>query len=114
MDGTIIKESLADDRVLDEIEIRGVEIWKAENHTADQPAYWTAIFFHADSQRFPDELANALKNGWYVDLSDCGDKVLVFRHKIIRYPAGDAAGRLRAAAYCREIGVPESQIDWKD
>ena len=114
MDGTLIKESLADERILDLLEIRGAEIWKAENHTADQPKYWTATFFHAESEGFIVELSRSLKDSWYVDLSDRAHKVLVFRNKVIRYLPGDAAGKRRAEEYCRSIGVPESQIDWND
>jgi len=114
MKGTIIKESLAEEAILDLVAIEGAEIWKAENHTADQPSYWTAIFFSTEADGFINKLSYALKEGWYVDLSDGAEKVLVFKNRVIRYPLGDAAGKQRAAAYCRKIGVPESQIDWKE
>jgi len=114
MKGTIIKESLADENIIDFVTIEGAEIWKAENHTESQPLYWTAIFFSTDEDGFINGLSRAIKEGWYVDLSDGTEKVLVFQNKIIRYPLGDAAGKQLAADYCRTIGVPESQIDWND
>lgn len=39
--GLIIKESIQDEKILDEIEIVKVEIWKTNN----TPKYWTAISF---------------------------------------------------------------------
>lgn len=112
--GTLIKESLSDDKILDFVEIDKVELWKAENHTASQPKYWTAILFHANSEEFLDVLPNYLADGWYVDLSNHEEKIIVFKNKVVKYQIGEAAGKQEAIDYCRKIGVPESQIDWPE
>ena len=112
--GTLIKESLSDETVLDLITIKKAEIWKAENHTVNQPKYWTAIFFVSDSEKFIDELSESLKDEWYVDLNTNQEKIIVFKNKVIRYDFGDSMGKQQAIDYCRNIGIPESQIDWSE
>ena len=112
--GTLIKESLTDDRVLDLLEIKEVQIWKATNHTPNQPAYWTAIAFSAGPECFLAELADSLRPEWYVDLSSSREKIVVLPHRVIRYPIGDAEGRKSAVEACRLAGIPETQIDWKE
>jgi hypothetical protein len=42
--GVIIKETLTDELVLDNIEIEKVELWK----TNETPKYWTVVFFKSD------------------------------------------------------------------
>lgn len=110
--GTIIKESLLDELILDLIVIEKVEIWKGENHAVNQPKYWTAISFNVNSEEFTNELSKALKEGWYVDLGNNVEKFIVFKNKVIKYKLGDLTGKQQAIDYCREIGIPESQIDW--
>lgn len=114
LQGTILKESLSDEQVLDHVEIVHVEVWRVDHHTPFQPKYWTAISFETQSLLFLDQLARGLKEKWYVDLNDGEYKILVFKDKIIRYPFGDTQGKKQAVEYCREIGIPESQIDWPD
>jgi hypothetical protein len=110
--GIIIKESLLDELILDLIVIEKVEIWKAENRVVNQPKYWTAITFNANSEEFTNELSKALKEEWYVDLGNNIEKIIVFKNKVIKYKLGDLNGKQQAIDYCRKIGVPESQIDW--
>lgn len=112
LEGTIIKESLSDDFILDKLSIKGVEIWKADNHTPLQPKYWTAIFFETKEADFIDILSDVLKEGWYVDLRNGEKEILVFKHKVIEYNVNDVNGKKTAMEYCRHIGIPESQIDW--
>jgi hypothetical protein len=52
--------------------------------------------------------------GWYCDLHTSTDTVVVFPGRVFRYPAGDGDGRRAAADHAREIGTPESQIDWPE
>ena len=54
--GLIIKESIQDEKILDEIEIVKVEIWKTNN----TPKYWTAISFTSSCEEFPEHLSKAL------------------------------------------------------
>lgn len=114
LQGTIIKESLSDELILDLVEMVHVEMWRVENRADFQPMYWTAISFETESSQFLDRLSKGLKEKWYVDLNDGEYKIIVFKDRIFRYAFGDADGRGEAAAYCREIGIPDSQIDWPE
>lgn len=56
-EGILIKESLADDRVIDLLRVHKVELWDA----GGTPKYWTALFFSSDSGDFPRLIAKALR-----------------------------------------------------
>ena len=110
--GIILKESLLDELILDLIVIEKVEVWKVENHATNQPKYWTAISFNVNSEEFANELSKAIKEGWYVDLGNDVEKIIVFKNKVIKYKLGDLSAKQEAIDHCRKIGVPKSQIDW--
>lgn len=112
--GTIIKESISDENILANMNIENVEIWKAVNHDADQPLFWTAIQFSASDENFPDMLSKALLPRWYVDMNDEATKIIVFKNRVFSYEPGDVQGKQTIIEYCQEVGVPESQIDWPE
>ncbi len=114
MKGIIIKESLSNELVLDLVAVDRTELWKAEAHTADQPKYWTALFFRSNSAEFPVKLSQSLKEHWYVDMNTESEKLIVLKDTVLHYRPHDVAGRLRAMEECRKHGVPESQLDWAD
>lgn len=108
--GVIIKESLRDEAALDLVDIERTELWRTES----TPRYWTAVWFTSRDPRFPDKLSEALTGRWYVDMRLGSVKLLAFAGKVLRYRVGDAEGRRRVEAYCRELGIPEDQLDWAD
>lgn len=112
--GTLIKESISNESILDMVVIENVEIWIAENRSANQPKYWTAIFFRVNDDAFINKLADVLYKGWYVDLGDNEHKIVVLKNKVIKYKVGDAKGKAGAIKYCKKARIPESQIDWND
>lgn len=113
MRGLLIKESLSDETVLDLLEIEKVEIWKSENHSINQPKYWTAISFCSNEKEFISKLAMSIKNKeWYVDINSEEEKIIVFKDNVIRYNIGDKDEKQKAMDCCRKNGIPESQIDW--
>lgn len=113
--GLLIKESLSDETVLDLIKIENVEIWKSENHSINQPKYWTAISFSTNEKDFISRLSKSIKNKeWYVDLSNDNEKIIVFKDNVIQYRIGDITGKQNAIEFCKKIGIKEAQIDWND
>ena len=48
--GLLFKESLADERILDLVEIKEVALWVTDHN----PKYWTAISFVSDDACFPE------------------------------------------------------------
>ena len=86
----IIKESLINEQILDEIEILNVEIWKTDN----VPKYWTAISFISHSENFPEHLSKAIgtfsESGmvWYVDIRDDVYKYIVLKDIVLKFILG--------------------------
>ncbi|HTJ72507.1 MAG TPA: hypothetical protein VL551_33515 [Actinospica sp.] len=83
-----------------------------------QPPVWTLLEFEADeaqAEALAGHLAAALDatGAWYVDFRSADESFVVFAGKVVRYDRGDADGRRRAEHYARSIGVPDSQLDWR-
>ena len=112
--GLIIKESLSDERILDYVTIKHVEIWATEN----VPKYWTAISFESEDELFPEKLAKALSDNydmvWYVDMSYNGKKYIVLKDHVLTYTIGNEEEKRTVMEACRQLGVAEEQLDWAE
>lgn len=114
--GIIIKESLKDENILDEVKVNKVELWK----TSGVPKYWTAVYFSADNIRFPEELSASLKSdldnevNWFVDMKKDNIKYIVFHHKILKYEIGNEEEKGKVCDECRNLGIPDEQIQWEE
>jgi hypothetical protein len=94
------------------------EVSRSEPVPDREPAIWSVLEFEADDS-VADALASSLAGvlgepGWYANYSSASETFVVFRGKIFRYPRGEPEGRERAAAYGRERGVPEAELDWTE
>lgn len=112
--GTIIKESLKDENIINYLHIEGVEIWKAQHRAPWQPQWWTAIYITAYDENFPEKLAGALLEKWYADLTAGDEKIIVLNSKVFRYTKGDNSERKKVSYYCKAAGVPDSQLGWSE
>jgi hypothetical protein len=118
LEGTLIAESLRPGTTLDgpALTVRKIVRHAPSGITEDQPAIWTNIDFEiADSEA--DALASALaaalgERGWYANFQSATEAFVVFAGQVFRYPRGDTAGRARAQAHGRLLGIPEPQLDW--
>ena len=112
--GLIIKESLKDEKILDYVKIKSVEIWQTDNI----PKYWTAITFESNDPEFPERLSKALSVGsditWYVDMSVDGIKYIVLKDNVLRYTIGNEEEKATVIKKCMELGVDEAQLDWTE
>ena len=114
--GLIIKESLINEQILDEIEILNVEIWKTDN----VPKYWTAISFISHSENFPEHLSKAIGTSsesgmvWYVDIRDDVYKYIVFKDIVLKYHIGNAEEKKKICERCIELGIKREQLDWSE
>jgi hypothetical protein len=79
---------------------------------------FTVLEFEADDA-VADELAETLAGlliegpNWYADFRAGAEHVVVFPGRIFRYAVGDQDGRAAAVEYGRQLGIPESQLDWR-
>ena len=112
--GLIIKESIQDEKILDEIEIVKVEIWKTNN----TPKYWTAISFTSSCEKFPEHLSKALSRSsvsgmvWYVDIQDAVYKYIVLKDVVLKYHLENKEEKKSVCKKCMELGVEKEQLDW--
>lgn len=115
-EGILIKESLADDRVIDLLRVHKIELWDA----GGTPKYWTALFFTSDSGDFPRLIAKALRDDsdkggrWFVDFKTDHEKYIVFRERILKYRIGNQAEKERVCDACRELGISDEQMHWAE
>ena len=54
--GTLIKESVTDDSIIDLINVHKIELW----NTGGNPKYWTVLFFTSDKKDFPEQIAKVI------------------------------------------------------
>lgn len=118
MKGLILKESLANTRVLDLLQVTSIESWQVANATPNQPTVWTAISFETDtcqSDVIANELSQALKaHGWYINASTETHVFVIFPNKVFKYFKGDTIARGEAIRYALSIGIPKDQLDWDE
>lgn len=116
--GLLLKESLADETILDRLSVTKVETWELGDRGAPGPPVWTAMSFEGDEEN-ADETARMISDAmhesfWYANIHCRVDEIVIFAGKIFRYVRGDAEARKAPEDYARSIGVPEHQLDWED
>ena len=109
-EGVIIKETLADELLLDYLVIDSVEIWK----TSTAIKYWTMVFFRSEADDLPQRLANTIIDGWFADMKMNNTKFIIFKDKILQYIIGNTVEKEEVLKYMRSIGIPESQFNWSE
>lgn len=112
--GLLIKESLSDERILDFVEIKNVDIWITDN----SPKYWTAVSFDSHCKEFPEKLSKALKEDsqiqWYVDFKTDNTKYIVLKDLVLKYEIGNHMEKESVLKKCIELGIPMEQLDWSE
>ena len=115
-EGTLIKESISDDRIIDLLHVHKVELW----NTGGQPRYWTALFFTSDHPDFPEQIAKVMiadparGGNWFVDFKAGNLKYIVFKDKILRYHIGNQQEEEQVCAECRKMGISEAEMNWDE
>lgn len=96
-----------------------VDRQRVSNAARNQPQVWTVVTF--ETTLGPDALASKFSEIiddqpalWYTHFRAGEDMFVIFPRKVIRYRAGDTAGKTQAQEYARSIGVPGRQIDWDE
>src|SRR5450759_2989188 len=119
MHGVLIAESLRVGAELSELPLTVLSLRRVAVSTPapGQPSAWTLLSFETDVE--PERLAARLSEvleapGYYVDFHTDSTVFVVFEGRVVCYAPGDEAGRVAAADYARNMGVPESQLDWGD
>ncbi|MCI8727928.1 MAG: helix-turn-helix transcriptional regulator [Hungatella sp.] len=115
-EGILIKESIADDRIIDYLTIHKIELWD----TGGKPKYWTALFFTSDKKDFPEQISKVMlsdpvtNENWFVDFKADNQKYIVFKDKILKYQIGNQAEKEAVCIECRKSGISDEQMNWPE
>ncbi|MBP3604643.1 MAG: helix-turn-helix transcriptional regulator [Lachnospiraceae bacterium] len=115
-EGVLIKESIADDAIIDLLNVHKIELW----NTGGKPKYWTVLFFTSDKKDFPEQIAKVMvadpDNGgnWFVDFKAGNEKYIVFKDKILKYQIGNQAEKDYVCAECRKMGISDGEMNWAE
>jgi len=127
-EGVLIKESISDDTIIDFMNIHKVELWNTGNNqradtlydSCTTPKYWTVLFFTSNVPDFPARIARVMKNdpntggNWFVDFKAGNTKYIVFKDKILSYLIGDSTQKDAVCEQCRQMGIPDNQMNWTE
>lgn len=114
-EGILIKESIADDRIIDLLNVHKIELWNA----GGRPKYWTALFFTSDKENFPEQISRAMLSGsdgkdWFVDFKAANEKYIVFQNKVLKYQIGNQKEKEYVCNECRKMGISDEQMNWPE
>ena len=113
-EGTLIKESVTDDSIIDLLNVHKIELW----NTGGKPKYWTVLFFTSDKKDFPEQISKVMvsdpENGgnWFVDFKAGNEKYIVFKDKILKYQIGNQTEKDYVCAECRKMGISDAEMNW--
>lgn len=113
-EGTLVKESIEDDSILDLLNVHKIELW----NTGGKPKYWTILYFSSTHADFPEQvskvmIADEARGGnWFVDFKAGNEKYVVFRNKVLKYQIGNAAEKAAVCEECRKLGITEDEMNW--
>lgn len=106
-EGMLIKESIADESILDYLNVNRIELWKTESF----PRYWTAIYFTSSTIDLPEKFAKIMiadekfGGNWYVDFKHNQTKYIVFKDKILHYEIGNLKEKSKVKEECKKLGI---------
>ena len=118
IEGTLLAESLRVGTSLENLNLRVRKIsrYQVRDPAPGQPDIWCALDFEADdadaevlARTFEDALD---RPGWYVNFQSATESFIAFPDRTFRYTRGSQAGRAEAQAHGRQLGIPDSQLDW--
>lgn len=115
-EGTLIKESIEDENILDYITVNKVELW----NTGGKPKYWTVLFFTSTKPNFPQLISKVMiadidrGGNWFVDFKSDNIKYIVFKDKVLKYEIGNKIEKNKVCDECRQMGIVDEQMYWSE
>lgn len=115
-EGTLIKESISDDALIDLMNVHKIELWK----TSGTPRYWTVLSFTSDYPDFPNQAAKVMISdparggNWFVDFKAGNQKYVVFKDKVLTYHIGYPEEKEAVCAQCRQLGISDAEMNWSE
>lgn len=115
-EGTLIKESVEDDSIIDYMNVHKIELW----NTGGNPKYWTVISFTSNKADFPELISKVMISdsqrggNWFVDFKSGNEKYIVFRNKVLKYQIGNREEKAFVCAECRKLGISDGEMQWAE
>lgn len=106
--GTIVEESLEDNRILNDFEIIGFRISKAEN-PADRWHLYTVLVSLEEIALLSD---NNIKVKWYMHFWKGKEVIAIFQGKKFEFNFDDKTSWEPAISYGLSLGIPLEQLDF--
>jgi hypothetical protein len=105
--GAIIKESLQDAKILDNIEVIDIKVTDDEN-PADQWSIYTVLIKKEEI----DQLIGQIKVGWYMHFWQDRSVIVVFKDKKFEFNFDDQDTWGPVVKYGLSQGIPKEQLDF--
>lgn len=105
--GTIVEESLIDNRVINDFEIVGSRISKDEN-PADRWHLYTVLVSREDIEK----LYQNIKPKWYMHFWQGRDIIAIFQGQKFEFNYDDKTSWEPAINFGLSIGIPKEQLDF--
>lgn len=107
--GTIVQESLEDDRILNRFEHLSFRVTDDEN-----PADRWHLFVVAGTEDEIKKLADFIKpTGWYAHFWEGDDVIAVFHNNTFMFKHSDKSTWKEAVEFGKSVGVPEEQLTFE-
>ncbi|MFA6072397.1 MAG: hypothetical protein WC810_27865 [Janthinobacterium sp.] len=105
--GTIVEESLIDNRILNDLKIIDFRVSKDEN-PVDRWHLYTVLVTNQDIER----LSQNIKPKWYMHFWKDREVIAVFQNKIFKFNYDDKSSWEPVVNYGLSIGIPKEQLDF--
>lgn len=106
--GTIVQESLIDDRQLNDFEVIKFKVTDDEK-PENRWHLFTVVALEEDIKK----LASNLKpEKWYAHFWNGDDVIAIFPNKTFNFKHSDKSTWMEAVNYGKSLGIPEEQLDF--
>jgi len=106
--GTIIQESLIDDRQLNDFEIIGFKVTN-EDKPEERWHLFTVMAFEENIEKLS---SNLKPEKWYAHFWSGDDVIAIFPNKTFNFKNSDKSTWKEAVDYGKSLGIPEEQLDF--
>lgn len=106
--GTIVQESLIDDRILNEFEIVKYKVTNDDDHEKR----WHLISVQDTEEQINKLSANLKPGKWYAHFWSDDDVIAIFPNRIFYFKHSDKSTWVKALEFGKSLGIPKEQLDF--
>ncbi len=106
--GTIVQESLVDDRILNDFDTIAYKVTDEENPYER----WHLITVLTNEESIEKLSKNLKPEKWYAHFWNGDDVIAVFPNKTFQFKHSDKSTWKEAVEYGKSLGIPEEQLDF--